>query len=233
MKHTSSVPIEVLPSTLLVSWVYTCSTHYITFLSDVTCVVLGQLATLTMHFTLASDSSNTSKEYILHSPDVQVYTQVHVCILGITKRLFAMVGFFQVRLKGQTEGKPGTHNVKYKTMSIYLILVFIEAVITPLATEVVLASRLHRSQKTYMLTHLRTNALTPLPSPHFSTCIAENQAVGSCEWSNIVTPTYMALSHCGFSQWIIPCNKSCLEDNPFPIFWTDTFCNEMALGPSS
>lgn len=158
-------------------------------------------------------------------------------ILGITKQLFAMVGFFQVpcRPKGQTEGKPGTRNVKYKAMSIYLVylLVFVEAVITPLAAELVLTSRLHGSQKTYVLTQLRTNALTPLPSPHFSTCIAENQAVGSCEWSNIVTPTYMALFHCGFSQWIIPCNKSCLEDNPFPIFWTDTFCNEMALGPSS
>lgn len=75
VKHTSSVPIQVVPSTLQVPQVYTCSTHYIKYASDVTRVVLGQLGTPTMHFTLPSDSSNTSKEYILHSTDVQVCTQ--------------------------------------------------------------------------------------------------------------------------------------------------------------
>lgn len=136
--------------------------------------------------------------------------------------------------RGRQRVNWGTCNVKYKTTSCILyLLAFIKAVRTPLVTELLLTSRLHGSQRAYVLTHSCTNVPTPLPSPHFSTCIAENQAVGSCEWSNIVTSTYMVLSHCGFSQWIIPCNKSCLEDNPFPIFWTDTFCNEMAPGPSS
>lgn len=85
----------------------------------------------------------------------------------------------------------------------------------------------------YILPHKRFNlSHNKLTNTHSDTYIAENQAAASCEWSNIVTPTYMALSHCGISQWIIPSNKSCLEDNPFPIFWTDTFCNEMAPGPS-
>jgi len=75
-------------------------------------------------------------------------------------------------------------------------------------------------------------SLNNAPYTHTNIYIAQHQAVGSCEWSDIVTSTYAALSHCEFCQRIIPSNKSCLEDNPFPIFWTDTFCNEMAPGPS-
>lgn len=54
------------------------------------------------------------------------------------------------------------------------------------------------------------------PQAGLHTFMARNQAIGSCEWSDIVTSTYMALYHFGFSQGIIPSNKSCLEDNPFP-----------------
>lgn len=81
MKHTSSVPIQVLLSTLLLPRAHACCTHYIKFVSDGTFVVLGQLATPTMHFTLASGSSNIGQENGLHSPDVQVCTQeVHMLV---------------------------------------------------------------------------------------------------------------------------------------------------------
>lgn len=50
-------------------------------------------------------------------------------------------------------------------MHLVYLLVFIKAVVRHLITELLLTGRLHRYQKTYVLTHSLTNALAPLPSP--------------------------------------------------------------------
>ncbi len=76
-----------------------------------------------------------------------------------------------------------------------------------------------------MLTNSQSH--TPTFAHSYTNTLLRRQ---SCEWSDIVTLTYTALPLCEFSQWIILSSKSCLEDNPFPIIWTDTFRNEMPWG---
>ncbi len=76
-----------------------------------------------------------------------------------------------------------------------------------------------------MLTNSQSH--TPTSTHKYTNTLLRRQ---SCEWSDIVTLTYTALPLCEFSQWIIVSSKSCLEDNPFPIIWTDTFRNEMPWG---